>query len=133
MPQAGASRPVKGQGFPVSQEDAADVWRDPRHRRRFRRYEFSGRVSVSKSGSSHSTWGLCSDLGEGGLGATIVGDLVAGETVWLRITFPHTKRSIDIRAIVRYREIHHCGFEFLTLNESQHQAIQDHCQGTVVK
>ena len=87
---------------------------------------------VSKTGSSGSTWGLCSDLGEGGLGATIVGEVAAGETVWLRLTFPNTKDSIDIRAIVRYRDLHHCGFEFLTLNEGQHQAIRDHCQGTVV-
>lgn len=88
---------------------------------------------VSKTGSSGSAWGLCSDLGEGGLGATIVGEVAAGETVWLHLTFPNVKRSIVIRAIVRYRELHHCGFEFLTLNEGQHQAIRDHCHDSLVK
>lgn len=127
------SGPTTISGIPEKSENAPDPWRDPRHRRRFRRYEFSGRVMVSKSGSSGSTWGLCSDLGEGGLGATIVGEVAAGETVWLRLTFPNTKDSIDIRAIVRYRELHHCGFEFLTLNESQHQTIRDHCQDAAVK
>lgn len=116
----------------VAVEEAADSRRDSRHRRRFRRYEFSGRVVVSKTGSSTSTWGLCSDLGEGGLGATIVGDLAAGDTVWLHLSFPGTNGPVDIRAVVRYRELHHCGFEFLTLNESQHQAIRKNCHARVV-
>ena len=87
LARRGMSRLARIGGFPKISEDAADLWRDPRHRRRFQRYEFSGRVTVSKAGSSGSTWGLCSDLGEGGLGATIVGEIAAGETVWLRLAF----------------------------------------------
>jgi PilZ domain-containing protein len=128
MSQIGATGPQESDRFPGAADDVDDLWRDPRHRRRFRRYEFSGRVLVSKGGSSNSTWGLCSDLGEGGLGATIVGELAAGDAVWLHLTFPNTNRSIEIRAVVRYRDLHHCGFEFLTLNENQQQAIRESCQ-----
>jgi hypothetical protein len=128
MSQIGASGPQESNRLPGATEHTGDLWRDPRHRRRFQRYEFSGRVLVSKADRSNSTWGLCSDLGEGGLGATIVGELAAGDSVWLHLTFPGINRSIDIRTIVRYRDLHHCGFEFLTLNESQQQAIRESCQ-----
>ena len=68
------------------------------------------------------------DIGEGGLGASIEGELLPGELVSLRVTLPQCSLTIQPRAIVRYRtgKIH--GFEFVNLSALQLAEVRTCCR-----
>jgi hypothetical protein len=98
-------------------------------RRSCPRYELDARISVNvnRSRGNASFWGLCTDIGEGGLGATIVGDLIVGEAVTVELPAPTPAQPVTIQAIVRYRNGYHCGFEFERVDDAQRAAIKRAC------
>lgn len=101
----------------------------PRHKRRFIRYPFDVRIQVSlfRAGETNSLWGRTSELAEDGVGATLTGELQTGEVVWLEFSIPIAPHIIKLRAIVRYCEGLHSGFEFLVMTEAQKTTLRQVC------
>jgi PilZ domain len=101
----------------------------PRHGRRFPRYNLDVKmgVSVFRTGSIFSLWGRSTELGMDGIGATLTGDLESGEVVSLEFPLPLSANPLKMRAIVRYRQGLHYGFEFLTLSPEQRTLLERVC------
>ena len=92
-----------------------------RRQRRFSRYRFDVRIQVSvfREGLTTTCWGRTSELGLDGIGATLSGELQAGEVVSLEFPIPLPPHVMRLRAVVRYSEGLRCGFEFLVVTEEQ--------------
>jgi len=103
---------------------------DSKTSRRFLRQALDVRVSVHafRSGESVSFWGRSSELGEDGIGATLTGELEAGEVVSMELALPTAPFPIKFRALVRYRDGLRHGFEFLTLSAAQREEIRRVCE-----
>ena len=98
--------------------------------RRYPRYAIDVRMQAKmfQAGEFRSCWGRSTELGQDGIGATLTGDLESGEIVTLEIPLPLSTYPLKVRAIVRYRQGLHYGFEFLTLSESQRDTVKRVCQ-----
>jgi hypothetical protein len=98
--------------------------------RRFPRYPLDVHLSVHvfRSGDRVSLWGRSNELGEDGIGATLTGELEAGEVVSMELSLPMSAYPIKFRASVRYRDGLRHGFEFLTLTAAQHEEIRRVCE-----
>jgi hypothetical protein len=107
----------------------------PEHKRRFQRYVIDLRIQVKmfQGGQFLSCWGRSTELGEDGIGATLTGELVSGEIVSLEIPLPLSPYPLKVRAVVRFRQGLHYGFEFLTLNGSQKETVRRVCQMLAMK
>ncbi|MGD0793671.1 MAG: PilZ domain-containing protein [Terriglobales bacterium] len=97
--------------------------------RRFSRYRFDVRVQVSvfREGLTTTCWGRTSELGEDGAGATLSGELQAGEVVSLEFPVPLPPHVMKLRAVVRYSEGLRCGFEFLVVTDEQRLILRQVC------
>jgi hypothetical protein len=103
--------------------------------RRFPRFGIDLRMQVKmfQAGEFRSCWGRSTELGQDGIGATLTGDLDSGEIVTLEIPLPLSPYPLKVRAIVRYRQGLHYGFEFLTLNDGQRDTVRRVCQMLAMK
>ena len=103
--------------------------------RRFPRFAIDVRLQVRmfQEGEFRTCWGRSTELGQDGIGATLTGNLEPGEIATLEIPLPLTPYPIKVRAIVRYRQGLRYGFEFLTLNEAQHDTLRRVCQYLATK
>jgi len=81
-----------------------------------------------QDGEFRNCWGRSTELGQDGIGATLTGDLEAGEIVALDIPLPLSPYPLKVRAIVRYRQGLRYGFEFLTLSDNQRDMICRVCE-----
>jgi PilZ domain len=72
-------------------------------------------------GGVRRTHGISLDLGEGGLGALVQGDLRVGEMVEIDVHIP--ERPLNAVAIVRHASSVRSGFEFLGLTAEERQHI----------
>lgn len=68
--------------------------------------------------------GRTRNLSEGGLGATVAGDIALGEFVQLQFQLPESEEPLVFRAEVRYRQGFQYGFRFLSLSEKQLEIIR---------
>jgi hypothetical protein len=109
--------------------------KSPGYTRRFPRFNIDVRMQVKmfQAGEFRTCWGRSTELGQDGIGGTLTGDLESGEIVTLEIPLPLSAYPLKVRAIVRYRQGLHYGFEFLTLNENQRDTIGRVCQMLAVK
>lgn len=100
-----------------------------RHLRRFARYRFDVRVqlSVFRDGQTSTFWGRTNELGQDGIGATLSGELQAGEVVSLEFPIPLPPNLLKVRAIVRYNDGLRCGFEFLVVTDEQRELLRQVC------
>lgn len=100
-----------------------------RRLRRFSRHRFDVRIqaSVFREGLTTSCWGRTSELGEDGIGATLSGELQAGEVVSVEFPIPLPPHIMKVRAVVRYSEGLRCGFEFLVVNDEQKLLLREVC------
>jgi hypothetical protein len=103
--------------------------------RRFPRFTLDVRMQVRmfQGGEFRTCWGRSTELGRDGIGATLTGDLEPGEIVSVEIPLPLSPYPLKVRAIVRYRQGLHYGFEFLTLTESQRDMIRRVCDMLATK
>ena len=103
--------------------------------RRYPRFLLDVRIQVRmfQGGEFRACWGRSTELGRDGIGATLTGDLEAGEIVSLEIPLPLSAYPLKVRAIVRYRQGLHYGFEFLTLSENQRDMIHRVCDMLATK
>ena len=103
--------------------------------RRYPRFGIDVRMQVKmfQAGEFRNCWGRSTELGQDGIGGTLTGDLEPGEIVTLEIPLPLSPYPLKVRAIVRYRQGLHYGFEFLTLNEHQRDTVRRVCQMLAAK
>jgi PilZ domain len=99
-------------------------------KRRFDRYRYDVRlqVSVFRDGVNIQLWGRTNELGQDGVGATVTGELKAGEVVSLEFPIPMPPLAMKVRAIVRYSDGLRCGFEFLVVTMQQRETMQRLCE-----
>jgi hypothetical protein len=97
--------------------------------RRFPRHRFDVRIQVSvfREGLTTTCWGRTSELGQDGIGATLTGELHAGEVVSLEFTVPVAPHLMKLRGVVRYSLGLRCGFEFLVVTEEQRMIVRQVC------
>lgn len=98
--------------------------------RRFQRHNLDIRITanVFRSGNTISVWGRSTELGEDGIGGTLTGELEPGEVVSMELALPLSAQAMKLRALVRYRQGLHHGFEFLTLTEDQRNTLRRVCE-----
>ena len=103
--------------------------KDKRHMRRFPRYRLDSRIQVSvfRDGRTTSYWGRTNEIGQDGIGATLSGELQAGEVVSLEFPIPLAPNVIKLRAVVRYCDGLRCGFEFLVVPDEQRATLRQLC------
>jgi PilZ domain len=85
-------------------------------------------ASVFREGVTITLWGRTSELGQDGVGATLTGELKPGEVVSLEFPVPVAPFLIKLRAIARYSDGLHCGFEFLKVSEEQRRTLCRVCE-----
>ncbi len=98
--------------------------------RRFPRYPVDVPVKISAMRQHGTAFlrGRTRDLGEGGLGAAIDGELAPGESVRLRVRFPDCSLTLQPTATVRYRKGSMLGFEFINLSPLQQAELRSCCR-----
>lgn len=91
--------------------------------RRYPRVLFSIPITVRHlcRGGVRATHGISLDLGAGGLGAIVQGDVHVGETV--AIDFRLSDQPLTAVAIVRHTSSVHSGFEFVGLTSEERLRI----------
>ena len=103
---------------------------DYKRQRRFPRWRFDVRIQVSvfRDGVTTLLWGRTNELGVNGVGATLSGELKAGEVVGMEFPVPVAPQVIKVRAIVRYTQGLRCGFEFLVVTSEQKDTLRRTCE-----
>lgn len=89
--------------------------------REYLRFTIDLRLIVRTSGK---LYGRTKDLGDGGVGATVAGDIPVGEIVELEFQLPETDDPIMIYAEVRYRQGFQYGFRFVNPTDRQKESIR---------
>jgi len=85
-------------------------------------------VHTFREGVSTTIWGRTNMLGQEGIGGTLTGELETGEVVALEFHVPLSSQPVKLRAIVRYKNGFQYGFEFLTVDSVQRNAIHRACE-----
>jgi len=101
-----------------------------KHLRRAPRWRFDVRIKVSvfREGVTTLLWGRTNELGVNGVGATLSGELTAGEVVGMEFPVPVAPQVMKVRAIVRYTDGLRCGFEFLVVTGEQKETLRRTCE-----
>jgi c-di-GMP-binding flagellar brake protein YcgR len=96
-----------------------------RRQRRYPRYRSEFPVTVTLfSGVEHERLDAhCRDLSQGGIGVLIAADLTVGEVASLAFSLPNLPEPWDVRAVLRCRRGYQYGFEFLSLSQTQSNAL----------
>lgn len=104
---------------------AASMAFKPSEARRFSRQPINTLLDVIalRSGVPENLPGRCLDLGEGGVGAMVAGELSAGQHVAIELRLPDVGVPLRARARVRYQGKLRCGFEFVALPTEQQDMI----------
>jgi len=98
--------------------------------RRFPRFSarLSLEVTVDRAGELAMLQGVSTELGEGGIGGIVDGDLEPGECVLLTIFDSRLKTQLEPRAQVRYRRDNHYGFAFSDVGSIQQADVRQLCK-----
>jgi TonB family protein len=104
---------------------SAQGWDQPSRRRRLRyRVQAPLDVTVLRSGIPDTLPGRSVNLGEGGVGAVLAGELLPGEAVGVEIRLPLAADPLRSRALVRHYDKLRSGLEFVGLSVEQQAAIR---------
>jgi len=97
--------------------------------RRFPRFpaRLSLAVTVDRAGKLAMLQGVSTELGEGGIGGVVDGDLEPGEFVLLTISDSRLKTQLEPRAQVRYRRDNHYGFAFSDAGPIEQATVRQLC------
>jgi hypothetical protein len=71
--------------------------------------------------------GRCTVVSEGGLGATLTGNVPLGDIVSLDLYFPDTRDTVRAWATVKDSRSPNFGMEFFSLGEGQRAVIKHFC------
>jgi len=99
-------------------ENKPHPWTKPRAHSR---YLLDQRLVVWANETLH---GRTKDIAEGGLGATIPGNIDVGDIVQLELQLPGAPEPLKLKAEVRYRHGFQYGFRFLNATNQQKEAIR---------
>lgn len=72
--------------------------------------------------------GRCTVISEGGMGATLPGNIPLNDIVALELHFPNSPDTIRLRARVRHSHCPNYGLEFLALDEVPRRVIARYCE-----
>lgn len=89
--------------------------------RRFERFDMDKRLKIHAAGEVLR--GRCTNISEGGLGATIAGQIKVGEEVNMELALDATADHVKVKAVVRNTFGFHYGFEFVDLSGEARRAI----------
>src|ERR1700704_2214968 len=89
--------------------------------RTHKRYLLDVRLVVK---SKETMFGRTKDIAEGGLGATIPGNIDIGEIVEIEVLLPGTPEPLKFKAEVRHRHGFQYGFKCLDASEQQRELIR---------
>ena len=92
--------------------------------RKFPRYLIDQRLILKAGGVFH---GRTKDISEGGLGATVAGELNADTDVELEFYLPGKLAPLQLKAEIRYQQGFQHGFRFLDVTEVQRAMIREAC------
>jgi hypothetical protein len=81
-------------------------------------------VIAQWNGATKIASGKCTDVSEGGMGASVPLSLLKGQSVSLEFSVPATSQFLKMRAILRYQDDHRCGFEFITPSSQQREQFR---------
>ena len=95
-----------------------ETWSTPRA---FPRFLLDIRLVIRAGEILH---GRSKDLGEGGIGAVIPGNIAIAEVVELEFQLPMSNEPLTFQAEVRYRQGFQYGFRFLHPTERQRELIR---------
>jgi two-component system alkaline phosphatase synthesis response regulator PhoP len=97
--------------------------------RRFPRFpaRLSLAVTVDRAGELAMLQGFSTELGEGGIGGIVDGDLEPGEHVLLTISDPPLETQLEPRAQVRYRKDNYYGFAFSDVGPTEQANVRQLC------
>ena len=100
-------------------------------RRRHPRYraDFPLKATALREDGYAEIQGRCSDIGQGGMGTILNGEVPPGEVVSIEVQLPSSPKLLAVRAIVRYQKGFVHGLEFLGLSDEQQLAINSFCTG----
>jgi hypothetical protein len=82
------------------------------------------RLVVKTVKTKETQHGRTKDIAEGGLGATIPGEIALGEIVELELQLSGAAEPLKLKAEVRYRRGFQYGFKFLQATEQQKELIR---------
>jgi CheY-like chemotaxis protein len=101
--------------------------------RRFPRFpaRLSLAVTVDRAGKLAMLQGVSTELGEGGIGGIVDGELEPGECVLLTISDSRLKAQLEPRAQVRYRRDNHYGFAFSDVGPMEQANVKQLCERLV--
>lgn len=100
-------------------------------RRRYTRHraDFALKVTALLEEGYVEIQGRCGDIGHGGMGTVLRGEVPAGEVISLECALPPSSEPFLARAIVRYCKGFVHGLEFLGLSHEQQAAVDAFCAG----
>jgi hypothetical protein len=99
-------------------DERKQTWATPRA---YRRFLLDIRIVARTKESYH---GRTKDISQGGLGATIAGDIKLGDVIELEFQVPESTEPLKLQAEVRYRKGFQYGFKFLHAKEHQLELIR---------
>lgn len=90
--------------------------------RKFPRFQADQRLVIKMSGTTYH--GRTRDISEGGVGATVAGDIPMGTFVELELMLPGSDDLLRLHSEVRYRQGFQYGFRFLHPSDKQVEIIR---------
>jgi len=99
--------------------------------RRHHRYLLDIRVVVKSGGTT--LHGRTKNLAEGGMGATIAGEIPLRSIVEVQFRLPEYPDLVALRAEVRYRQGFQYGFFFISVGEREAEAIRNAVRGLPIE
>lgn len=99
--------------------------------RKYERYLIDLRLVV-RTGTT-TLHGRTRNLAEGGMAATVAGDIPLGESVELQFQLPHMSEPLKLQAEVRYRQGFQYGFKFFPPTYEQIEVIRSSVNGLPIE
>ena len=124
---------AKGEGLRPLLPVLARLLQVPRKKqvmvRRFPRFpaQMSLAVTVGRAGELARLQGVSTDLGEGGIGGIVDGDLEPGECVLLTLSDSRLETQLEPHAQVCYRKDNKYGFEFINVGPIEQADVRRFC------
>lgn len=97
--------------------------RSQRYERRYERFLIDLRLIIRRNNAT--LHGRTKNLAEGGMAATVAGDIPLHEFVELQFQLPETPKPLVLQAEVRYRQGFQYGFRFIEPKEEHVQTIRN--------
>lgn len=101
--------------------------------RRTPRYKLDLRAKIvyRRNGLNQSAIARGQDVSDGGMAMFVPIDFHKDDTIEVEFTLPHSRLPLRIQAVVRNKDGHHYGLEFLNLGDAQKQEIIRMCESMV--